>query len=173
MRIARRTVESVSLVLNMKDVAAMFKAEGIPVFDVLPLTFGGTLWHLRVAFTSCHYGGSRPWFVCPACERRAGKLYVLAGRPFCRSCHDLTYFSSQSRNCFDKALGWYARSCRRERLYQAELDKIEGQKRKQYHYRGKVIRRLARYLIECESEAMEAALMQQERLALLLLERDE
>lgn len=57
----------------------------------------------RVALvtTPCHLGGRRWWFLCPllrrgrACERRARKLY-LAGRYFgCRTCHDLTYTSTQ------------------------------------------------------------------------------
>jgi hypothetical protein len=41
----------------------------------------------------CHYGGSRPWFLCPNCGRRAGKLYLpLGGRHFlCRRCYDLAY----------------------------------------------------------------------------------
>jgi hypothetical protein len=43
--------------------------------------------------TPCRFGGSRTWFRCPACTRRAAKLY-FAGRPglfACRHCHDLTY----------------------------------------------------------------------------------
>ena len=45
--------------------------------------------------TPCHYGGSRPWFLCPNCGRRAGKLYLpLGGRHFlCRRCYDLGYES--------------------------------------------------------------------------------
>ena len=38
---------------------------------------------------------SRPWFLCPNCDRRAGKLYLpLGGRHFlCRRCYDLGYES--------------------------------------------------------------------------------
>jgi hypothetical protein len=45
--------------------------------------------------TPCNYGGSRPWFFCPNCDRRAGKLYLpLGGRHFlCRRCYDLAYTS--------------------------------------------------------------------------------
>lgn len=53
----------------------------------------------RVALTTttCHFGGERPWFLCPSCGKRAGKLY-LASHPAafaCRSCHDLTYVTRQ------------------------------------------------------------------------------
>lgn len=40
--------------------------------------------------TPCHYGGSRTWFLCPRCCRRAAVLF--AGRHFmCRQCHALAY----------------------------------------------------------------------------------
>jgi hypothetical protein len=46
--------------------------------------------------TPCHYGGSRPWFVCPGrgCGRRVAVLY--AGRLFvCRHCRQLAYESQR------------------------------------------------------------------------------
>jgi hypothetical protein len=50
---------------------------------------------VSTTYTSCNYGGSRPWFRCPNCSRRAGKLYMpLGGRHFlCRRCYDLAYHS--------------------------------------------------------------------------------
>ena len=30
---------------------------------------------VRVSWTPCHLGGKRPWFHCPGCRRRIGKLY--------------------------------------------------------------------------------------------------
>jgi hypothetical protein len=64
---------------------------------------------VRLGFTTCHFGGSRPWFVCPGiangvrCGRRVGKLYA-AGRFFlCRHCYQLTY-TSQSEREFDRLL---------------------------------------------------------------------
>jgi hypothetical protein len=53
-----------------------------------------------IAWTRCHFGGSRPWFLCSAyvdgkyCRRRAAKLY-LGGSPVfaCRQCHDLVFAS--------------------------------------------------------------------------------
>jgi hypothetical protein len=41
-------------------------------------------------WTACHYGGQRPWFLCPCCWRRVGVLY--GGAVFaCRHCHNLAY----------------------------------------------------------------------------------
>lgn len=42
----------------------------------------------------CHFGGSRPLFRCPRCDRRVAKLY--GGAVFaCRHCHQLNYRSQQ------------------------------------------------------------------------------
>jgi hypothetical protein len=49
----------------------------------------------RVAIdrTACTYGGDRPWFRCPQCRRRAGKLF---GPPFvCRHCAGFVYASTR------------------------------------------------------------------------------
>lgn len=53
--------------------------------------------HIALTTTACPYGGARPWFLCPGCGRRAGKLH-LAGHPStfaCRRCHDLAYVTQQ------------------------------------------------------------------------------
>jgi hypothetical protein len=47
---------------------------------------------VALEWTSCNFGGRRPWFVCPAsgCERRVAILY--AGLTFtCRHCQNLVY----------------------------------------------------------------------------------
>lgn len=48
---------------------------------------------VKVIHTACHFGGSRPWFTCPArtCSRRVGVLYVKEGRLRCRTCQKLAY----------------------------------------------------------------------------------
>ena len=45
---------------------------------------------IKLDWTPCHFGGYRPWFLCPRCGRRAAILY--AGQYFyCRVCRDLAY----------------------------------------------------------------------------------
>lgn len=56
----------------------------------------GIRYRVPLAWTPCHFGGQRPWFVCPGagCGRRAAVLY--GGRLFlCRRCHDLAYESTR------------------------------------------------------------------------------
>jgi len=45
-------------------------------------------------WTPCNYGGGRPWFICPRCDRRVAILYG-GHRFYCRHCHDLAYASSR------------------------------------------------------------------------------
>jgi len=72
---------------------------------------------VSLTYTEPNFGGQRPWFLCPDCSDRAGKLYLPpTGRRFaCRSCHELGYASSRKsgqpvmraiqryRNAFEKA----------------------------------------------------------------------
>jgi hypothetical protein len=44
-----------------------------------------------ITWTKCNYGGKRPWFLCPGCTKRVGKLYLKNGIFRCRKCNDLTY----------------------------------------------------------------------------------
>jgi hypothetical protein len=59
---------------------------------------------VQLAKTSCHYGGSRFWFLCPGCWRRVGKVYLPTGIYYrgvrmqqwrCRHCWGLTYEQRQ------------------------------------------------------------------------------
>ena len=43
--------------------------------------------------TPCHYGGTRPWFHCPRCGRRAGVLFLRSGLFLCRPCGRVVYGS--------------------------------------------------------------------------------
>lgn len=58
---------------------------------------------IPVEWTSCHLGGSRPWFRCPAeaCARRVAILYLKTGMFLCRHCHNLSY-SSQKESDTDR-----------------------------------------------------------------------
>ncbi len=59
--------------------------------------FWGKVYELSVDWTNCNYGGQRPWFLCPCCRARVGKLYQrsLMGTLACRRCQQLTYVSCQ------------------------------------------------------------------------------
>lgn len=48
-----------------------------------------------LVWTSCNYGGSRPWFMCPVagCCHRVAKLYLVDTIFACRHCYKLIYFS--------------------------------------------------------------------------------
>ena len=56
-------------------------------------------YEIPLTWTSCNYGGKRPWFICPGkgCGRRVAKLFSRHGYFLCRHCHDLGY-SSQREN---------------------------------------------------------------------------
>ncbi len=58
------------------------------------------------ASTSCHYGGSRPWFQCPVCQHRTALLYMRAGRFACRKCQKVSY-STQSGTSHDRVCNLY------------------------------------------------------------------
>ena len=63
----------------------------------------------RLTYVSCHYGGQRPYFICPAfiggvaCSRRVGKLYLAQKYFVCRHCNNLAY-ASQSEPRYDRML---------------------------------------------------------------------
>lgn len=52
---------------------------------------------ITVDRTRCNFGGTRPWFRCPACNRRVGVLYGVAVDYLCRHCYGLSYGSQQER----------------------------------------------------------------------------
>ena len=50
---------------------------------------------IGLIFTPCHYGGRRPWFLCPmqGCGRRVAILHFRGSYFLCRHCHSLGYAS--------------------------------------------------------------------------------
>ena len=56
---------------------------------------------ITVNSTGCNYGGSRPWFACPVCHRRAAVLFLRGGRFACRKCQRISY-QSQSGSALDR-----------------------------------------------------------------------
>lgn len=62
--------------------------------------------------TPCHIGGARPWFRCPACDRRVALLYGPGTTFACRHCYDLAYEST------------------REEVYERQLRKAQAIRRR-------------------------------------------
>lgn len=98
--------------------------------------------HFSFIQQPCNYGGFRLWFQCPRCQQKKGRLFLIGSLWLCRGCADLAYHSSQSRSHTDKVFAPLARSWAEERRQEAEWKKISQQKRKQYQYKGKLIKRL-------------------------------
>lgn len=95
--------------------------------DSVRLTYRYKIWRgeqrdvdqqIVIQRTQCYYGGSRAWFTCPVCERRAAILY-LSEIPICRICSRLVY-RSQAED--DLARNWRRNRKMRVRLGQAEGD---------------------------------------------------
>lgn len=59
------------------------------VENVVPLTW-----------TSPHYGGRRPWFLCTGCARRVGVLILGGGAVLCRRCRGLAYEVQRERRSY-------------------------------------------------------------------------
>lgn len=51
----------------------------------------------------CHFGGERAWFLCPACGRRVGVLFLRGGYFRCRTCHGVRY-RCKSESVLDRAI---------------------------------------------------------------------
>lgn len=54
--------------------------------------------NIKVSWTWCHFGGSRPWLHCPFCERRVARLFKGLSGYYCRACCGNPVYESQRRN---------------------------------------------------------------------------
>jgi hypothetical protein len=54
-----------------------------------------------VVRTLCHFGGSRPWLICPSCSGRVAVLYARGECFGCRYCHRVAY-QCQSENVMSR-----------------------------------------------------------------------
>lgn len=85
---------------------------------------GGTrknmAYDVAIEWTRCRYGGSRPWFHCPWCERRCALIYGLSRDGYfgCRLCLRLAY-SSEAESPIDRC--W-----RQQRKLEARLTDYGG-----------------------------------------------
>ena len=61
---------------------------------------------VAITWTACHFGGRRPWFICPGrsggryCGRRVAVLYDGGESFACRRCYGLAYTSQQETPMF-------------------------------------------------------------------------
>jgi len=53
---------------------------------------------IQISWTRCHFGGSRPWLVCPHCQRRMARLFKGFAGYFCRSCVGNPPYESKRRS---------------------------------------------------------------------------
>ena len=53
--------------------------------------------NIRVCWTWCNFGGSRPWFVCQ-CGQRVARLFKGLSGYYCRSCCGKPVYESQRRS---------------------------------------------------------------------------
>lgn len=97
----------------------------------------------------CYFGGSRPWFRCPICERRVGVIYFGGGHFACRECQGLK-FAVRSLRPRDR---WLRRSRKlRERLgaeprIESVVFKPKGMHRSTYERQAGLIRDLERAVL--------------------------
>jgi hypothetical protein len=57
---------------------------------------------VELAWTSCNFGGERPWFICPGtgCGRKVAILYGPGRYFLCRHCYDLSYQSQRDNKMY-------------------------------------------------------------------------
>lgn len=86
-----------------------------PGAEQVVLRIEGRPVQIRLAYTTCHLGGTRVWWRCPCCGRRVAILYVRGKTIACRRCWRLRYMvesSDDNRKAFRRAdklrarLGW-------------------------------------------------------------------
>lgn len=88
---------------------------------------------ILLSWTSCNYGGKRPWFLCPAkgCNRRVAILY--GGKIFaCRHCNNLAY-DCQRETDHDRELR-RAKKIREQLGWQPGILSKTGTKPKRMHW---------------------------------------
>ena len=100
---------------------------------------------IRLAHTACTFGKTRPWFVCPLCQRRRSLLFMRWGRFACRQCQRVAY-TSQSCDRLDTL--WRKQAKIENRLGE-HWRRPEGMRQRTYD-------RLLATLIDCEERREEA-----------------
>lgn len=123
-------IGSVSLQAGQNQITASGTLDGEPWKQSCSLTW-----------TPCHFGGSRPWFRCPYCYGRVGKLYIGDSGLACRKCYRLNYSSTREDDI--------GRAGRKLQKLEARLDEDRA-KPKGMHWR--TYERLIDQLVDVEEE---------------------
>jgi hypothetical protein len=84
-------------------------------------------YQVRIGWTACTYGGSRPWLHCPRCDRRYRFLYLNSERFACRLCSRLTYSTRRIHRDGGSESGWIEKEI--DRLSPRMLRARSGRKR--------------------------------------------
>jgi len=128
-----RKLQSTGLLIPGRSITLEWSVKGKPIasirtnveIDHVVLVYryrgrGNSEWEdveqkVYIDLTPCTYGGTRPWWLCPYCNRRVAILYSTSKYYACRHCCNLTY-TSQMENVADrsarkankirKRLGW-------------------------------------------------------------------
>ena len=69
--------------------------------------------NIRIVWTRCNFGGSRPWLICQ-CGKRAARLFKGMGGYYCRSCCGNPVYESQRKS--KKARAYFQAYRARQRL---------------------------------------------------------
>ena len=84
-----KVVGQIGIITFSGEVRLNFTLNGTPLQQVI-----------RLERTACNYGGTRPWFRCPRCQRRVAVLYLRSGF-LCRPCGHIAY-GSQSEDALGR-----------------------------------------------------------------------
>ena len=65
------------------------------------LNVKGQSYTLQIDYSPCHFGGSRPWFICPCCGHRMAYLLFYNHKFGCRHCLN-TCYSIENKTPIDR-----------------------------------------------------------------------
>ena len=105
----RRGVERASIQIEAYEAALFLRYQVNRRGEVKPYSYA-----VHLDWTSCTFGGRRPWFLCPSCGQRVAILYGKQNF-VCRHCRGLAYASQRETegsrairraNAIRRRLGW-------------------------------------------------------------------
>lgn len=96
---------------------------------------------VKTTRTKCYFGGSRPWFKCILCDKRAGVLYLNedGNHLFCRECSNLRYRSQVVGGSNRMLMRYFDADERAEAVF-------DGPQRVKIWHKGAFTKRFQRFL---------------------------